>query len=128
MYFRSGQRRMMDNCGEGLTVRKRRWMAAEVAQVAARYAAEGPGDLASDLGRTVPAVTSLANRMGLRSLNRRLKQSRTRLADTRGAWQAGKDPVQSPIAAGAVPAAAPSEVEKGDARTSRGRTVAAVTT
>jgi hypothetical protein len=59
-------------------MRKRRWKACEVIEVARRYQAEGPADLSDELGRSIPAVTGLANRLGLRSRTRRLRQSVTR--------------------------------------------------
>lgn len=59
-------------------MQKRRWQAAELAAVADRYGTEGPNRLAFDLGRSVPSVTGLANRLGLRSRTRRLRQSISR--------------------------------------------------
>jgi hypothetical protein len=46
---------------------RRPWAGRDVLAVLARYAGEGPGSLAHDLGRSPDAVSSLARRYGQRT-------------------------------------------------------------
>lgn len=48
-------------------MQRRRWPLAEIATVLARYPAEGPSELAAELGRTEYSVHGLARRFGLRT-------------------------------------------------------------
>jgi hypothetical protein len=57
---------------------KRRWQVAEIEELLQRYWVEGPERLARELGRSMNAVTSQANRMGMQSLTRRERQAATR--------------------------------------------------
>jgi hypothetical protein len=67
-----------------------RWTAAEVDQVMRRYQVEGPTPIASEIGRSEDAVTSFANRLGLRSETRRQRQAQSRKRRKRsGATVAG---------------------------------------
>lgn len=54
----------------------RQWQAEEVKQLL-RYPVEGPVELARELGRSAAAVSSLANRLGMRSIFRRQRQRAT---------------------------------------------------
>jgi hypothetical protein len=58
--------------------RKRQWRGHEIEALWNRYPAEGPEQLAADLGRTTGSVDAMAARFRLRSLTRRVRQSRTR--------------------------------------------------
>jgi hypothetical protein len=59
-------------------LKKRTWQSHEIAALFPRYLAEGPTQLAKDLGRTDDSVSSQATRLGLPSLNRRKRQAQTR--------------------------------------------------
>jgi hypothetical protein len=63
---------------EQLIVRRRSWQSQEIAALYPRYLAEGPTQLAKELGRTDDSVSSQATRLGLPSLNRRQRQAQTR--------------------------------------------------
>lgn len=59
-------------------MRKRRWKAGEISVLSWRYEAEGPAQLAVELGRSVHSVTSQASRLGMKSANRRNRQANSR--------------------------------------------------
>jgi hypothetical protein len=58
--------------------RKRQWRGDEIEELWNRYPTEGPRQLAIDLGRTTGSIDAMAARFRLRSLTRRVRQSRTR--------------------------------------------------
>ena len=57
---------------------KRQWRGHEIEELWNRYPAEGPKQLAADLGRTAGSIDAMAARFRLRSLGRRDRQSQTR--------------------------------------------------
>ena len=57
---------------------RRLWMPAERKRVLERYSLDGSAGLASQLGRSVDSVTSLARRYGLKSLRCRQRQAASR--------------------------------------------------
>ncbi len=57
---------------------RRTWTGDEFLLLVARYAQEGPAQLAIDLGRSARSVTSAASRFRLKSLTRRSRQAKTR--------------------------------------------------
>ena len=58
---------------------RRQWAAHEIRLLAARYPEKGLAGLASILNRSDDSITSMAKRLGLRSLNRHRNQVMSRL-------------------------------------------------
>jgi hypothetical protein len=108
---------------------KTRWAALEIRQLLTRYPKEGSAGLAKDLGRSVDSVTSQATRLDLKSANRRSGQASSKRRRQAAIWPNRLAALQSQVAASTVPAARFPEVQEGaDARTSRTKEMAAVTT
>jgi hypothetical protein len=61
---------------------RRIWNPTDIKTVVERYPEEGPGQLAALLDRSEDSVTGLARRFGLRSVHRRERQVRSRVART----------------------------------------------
>lgn len=59
-------------------MRNRVWTGREVIMLTGRYPAEGPGQLALELGRSVDSVSSFARRCGLRADRRPYDRHRVR--------------------------------------------------
>lgn len=69
--------------GERIVVTRRRWTGGEIEELAHRYPIEGLTNLPGLLGRSPDSVSSMAKRLGLRSVNRYRIMVRARLRPLR---------------------------------------------
>jgi hypothetical protein len=63
----------------GDTMKRRKWTAAEIVVLAQRYPEKGLNGLDILLGRSASSISSLARRLGVRSVHRHRHQSLSRI-------------------------------------------------